>query len=85
MVCSYYCYRNCGAETLRRFITFARSKRYKALRIYATSGSQGVWKDKWGFQERETVVNRRGRCEHGPLQRLYHPEDPHSVRMTLIL
>ena len=99
VVCSYYCYRRCGVETLIRFMDYARQdhisvsssmpqcefKRFKALIIYATSGSQSVWRDRWGFQERDTFIDKHGICRQGPIKRKVHPDDPLSVRMTLIL
>ena len=71
VLCSeaYYCYRACGAETIQRFLAFARTKKVHAIRIYATTWSQStddlhvgssvigkVWTEKWGFQPRESVL-----------------------------
>lgn len=85
VVCAYFCYRVCGAETIRRFLAYARSRGVPALRLYATSASKPVWANKWGFQEAETIMRPDGTCVYGPLQKTGYPGETDSHRMTLIL
>ena len=86
VVCAYFCYRACGAETIRRFLVYARSRGVRALRLYATSASKNVWADKWGFQEAETIMRPDGTCVYGPRRKKGYPgEESNSHRMTLIL
>ena len=85
VVCAYFCYRACGAETIRRFLGYARSRGVRALRLYATSASKNVWADKWGFQEAETIMRPDGTCVYGPRRKKGYEGDSNSHRMTLIL
>ena len=85
VVCAYFCYRVCGAETIRRFLAYVRSQGVSALRLYATSASKLVWADKWGFQEAETIMRPDGSCVYGPVRKKGYPGESSSHRMTLIL
>ena len=66
VVCSYYCYRKCGTETIRRFILWAKKQGAKALRMYGTTASLAVWKLNWGFREAETILDKKGNIKYGP-------------------
>ena len=85
VVCAYFCYRVCGAETIQRFMDLVRSRGVRALRLYATSASKPIWADKWGFQEAETVMRPDGTCVYGPRSKKGYPGESNSHRMTLIL
>jgi hypothetical protein len=84
VVCSYYCYRSCGQETIQRFYKWAKAKRYKALRLYAIKPAVPVWNTNWGFQERDTVLLPNKKVQWGPVKRKKAPGDT-IYRMTKLL
>lgn len=88
VVCSYYCFRGCGAHTMHQFMQYAEKQGVRALRLYATKGSLPAWRDHWGFREAETYVDRHGNCKYGPISSHSYPgEKPghQTYRMTRIL
>jgi hypothetical protein len=66
VACSYYCYRACGRETIKRFLEWARKQKAKAIRIYSTPMAAKLWEDSWGFRECETVLGANGKVRYGP-------------------
>jgi hypothetical protein len=88
VVCSYYCYRRCGAETIRRFMKYCTGQGIRALRIFATQQSMQTWQTNWGFRECETILQRGGKCVYGPYSKKSYPgetDEDRTYRMTLIL
>ena len=66
VACSYYCYRVCGRETLKRFFNWAKGRGAKAIRLYTTERALPVWRDSWGFRESETLLEKDGIIKYGP-------------------
>ena len=88
VVCSFYCHRAFGAETIRQFFQYARNQGVSAVRMYATKGSRTVWGDRWGFREAETRLRPDGVCVYRPVVRKSYPgetEADRTYRMTLII